>query len=385
MAKVQRSLSFIPQLKIHPTRLITYNEPVWSPTAPPRKDKSMNSNQIISVFEDGEWKLKTLSSTFLKSSRQGNGYLSSQAKKRLKLAIEYFLHLNKPVNGKSGNSGQHYDKKITFITLTLQSKQIHTDNEIKKECLNQFLIELSRYHKVTQYVWRAEYQKNGNIHFHILANRYIIWTDVRNRWNRIVNKLGYVDRYGDEQREFHKDGFKLRTELLNKWPAEKQKKAYERGIRLNWRDPNSTDIHSIHGITNIKAYLTKYLTKQENTPPKKGSEGKEDKKDIGRLQEITPPEKASVGQEDKKDIGRGWAASMVLSNIKGARTIIDSEIEAQLNHITKHFPDKVYSTDYFSIIEIDLQLIHAMKCTALEDLFNQYILKEFMQAVQLKI
>jgi len=363
MAKVKRSLSFIPQLKIHPTRLITYNEPVWSPTAPPRKDKSMNSNQIISVLENGEWKLKELSSTFLKSSRQGNGVLSTQAKKRLKLAIEYFLHLNKPVNGKSGNSGQHYDKKITFITLTLQSKQIHTDNEIKKECLNQFLIELSRYHKVTQYVWRAEYQKNGNIHFHILANNYVVWTDVRNRWNRILNKLGYVDRYGDEQREFHKDGFKLRTELLNKWPADKQKKAYERGIRLNWRDPNSTDIHSIYGITNIKAYLTKYLTKQENTPPEKPSED----------------------QEDKKDIGRGWAASVILSNIKGARTVIDSEIESQLNHITKHFPDKVYKTDYFTIIEIDLQLIHAMKCTAIEDLFNQYILKEFMQAVQLKI
>jgi len=363
MAKVQRSLSFIPQLKIHPTRLITYNEPVWSPTAPPRKDHGMNSNQIVSVFEDDEWKLKPLSSTFLNSSRQGNGYLSYQAKKRLKLAIEYFLHLNKPVNGKSGNSGQNYDKKITFITLTLQSMQIHTDNEIKKECLNQFLIELSRYHKVTQYVWRAEYQKNGNIHFHILANNYVVWTDVRNRWNRILNKLGYVDRYGEEQREFHKDGFKIRTELLHKWPGDKQKKAYERGIRLNWRDPNSTDIHSIHGIRNITAYLTKYLTKQENTPPKKGSEGQEDKKDIGRL----------------------WAASVVLSNIKGAESVIDSEIEAQLNHLTKYFPKKVYKTDFFSIIEIDLQLIHAMKCTALEDLFNQYILKEFMQAVQLKI
>jgi hypothetical protein len=363
MAKVQRSLSFIPQLKIHPTRLITYNEPVWSPTAPPRKEKSMNSNQIVSVFEAGEWKLKQLSSTFLKSSRQGNGYLSTQAKKRLKLAIEYFLHLNKPVNGKSGYSGQHYNKKITFITLTLPSKQIHTDNEIKKECLNQFLIELSRYHKVTQYVWRAEYQINGNIHFHILANNYVIWTDVRNRWNRIVNKLGYVNRYGDEQREFHKNGFKLRSEMLNNWPAEKQKKAYERGIRLDWRDPNSTDIHSIHGITNIKAYLTKYLTKQEDVPVK--------------------PKKED--EDDKKDIGRGWAASMVLSNIKGARTVIDSEIEAQLNHITKYFPEKVYKSDYFSIIEIDLQLIHAMKCTALEDLFNNYILKEFNQAVQLKI
>jgi hypothetical protein len=88
---------------------------------------------------------------------------------------------------------------------------------------------------------------------------------------------------------------------------------------------------------------------------------------------------------EKKEIGRGWAASVILSNIKGARTAIDSEIEAQLNHITKHFPDKVFKSDYFSVIDIDIELIHQMKCTTLEALFNAYIVKEFQESVQLKI
>ena len=34
--------------------------------------------------------------------------------------------------------------KIGFVTLTLPSEQRHTDNEIKKYCLNQLLIELRK-------------------------------------------------------------------------------------------------------------------------------------------------------------------------------------------------------------------------------------------------
>ena len=363
MAKVERSLSFIPIIKVHPSKIITYNEVHWSPTPPPRNDVNNSRSHLITIEKNGKMEFKRVSTAFLNSTRHGNGYLSTQAKKRLKLAIEYFLLLNKPSNGKSGNSGQHYNKRITFITLTLPSKQIHTDNEIKKECLNQFLIEMSRYHKVTQYVWRSEYQKNGNIHFHILANNYIIWKDVRNRWNRIINKLGYVDRYRDEQIKFHANGFQVRDELLKTWSAEQQKKAYHRGLRLDWRDPNSTDIHSIYGITNIKAYLTKYLTKE-----KKQSE-----------------EHFKQPIEEEKKFGRIWAASSVLANIKGASTIIDGEFEEHLKNIEKHFPNQVYKDKYFTIIDITIDMIHTLKCSSIENLFNSYLLKEFGHSTQLII
>lgn len=363
MAKIKRELTLIPIVKVHPSKIIVYNEINWHPSPPPRKNVNNARSALVQVEKDGKIVLKRISMSFLNSTRQANGYLSKQATKRLKLAIEYFLLLNKPQNGKSGNSGQHYDKKITFITLTLPSQQIHSDNEIKKECLNQFLIEMSRYHKVSQYVWRAEYQKNGNIHFHILANRYIIWQDVRNRWNRIINKLGYVDRYREDQIKFHKDGFKLRPELLKAWSADKQKKAYERGLRLNWNDPNSTDIHSIYGITNIKAYLTKYLTKQEKTPE----------------------ENLTANLEEKKEIGRGWAASSVLANIKGASTMIDGKIEEHLKNIEEHFPESIFRDQYFTVISIDFHMLHTLKCHELESLFSSYLLTQFGHSCQLEL
>jgi len=361
MAKITRTLNFIPIIKVHPSKIITYNEVYWNPCPPPRHAGNNVRSHLVQVEKNGKIELKRVSSSFLNSSRQGNGYLSVQAKKRLKLAIEYFLLLNKPNNGKSGNSGQHYNKRITFITLTLPSKQIHTDNQIKKECLNQFLIELSRYHKVSQYVWRSEYQKNGNIHFHILANNYIIWKDIRNRWNRIINKLGYIDRYREEQLKFHENGFKLRPELLKTWSADKQKNAYCRGLKLDWRDPNSTDIHSIYGITNIKSYLTKYLTKQEKQPE----------------------ENLNSQFEEQKIFGRSWAASSVLANIKGASTIIDGEIEEHLKNIEEHFPNSFYKDQYFTIIDINIEMIHSLNCTSIENLFNSYLLEAFGHTSQL--
>lgn len=363
VAKFERKLTLIPILKIHPSQLITYNETHWYPSRPPHKEKDKETTTLIQVEVNGKIELKRVSTKFLYSTRQGNGKLSKQAKKRLELAIEYFLLLNKPQNGKSGNSGQHYQKQITFTTLTLPSKQIHSDTEIKSKCLNQLLIELSRYHKVEQYVWRAEKQKNGNIHFHMLADRYIIWQDIRNRWNRIINKLGYIDRYKIEQEKFHKAGFQVRQELIQTWPAEAQKKAYERGKRLNWNDPNSTDIHSIYGITNIKNYLTKYLTKGEKTSE----------------------EHSKKSTEIPVNIGRGWAASTILSNIKGASSQIDSKLQEHLKNIERTFPEKVYKAVYFTIIDITLEDIHSLHCRELEIIFAEYLSRQFNYYSQLII
>ena len=363
MAKGKRELVLIPIIKIHPSKIITYNEINWYPHPPPRKTYNSNSSTLITVETENGIQLKRISNKFIKSSRQGNGTLSKQAKKRLKLAIEYFLLLNKPQNGKTGNTGRHYNNQITFITLTLPSKQIHTDNEIKSKLLNQFLIEISKYNLVNMYIWRAEYQKNGNIHFHILANKFIPWQVIRNRWNRILNKLGYIDRYRAEQEEYHKNGFKLRTDLLNKWSKEAQLKAYHRGKRLNWRDPNSTDIHKIQNITNIKDYLTKYLSKTDQQKE----------------------ENLTANSEVKKEIGRTWAASTIISNIKGASSQIDSRIEPILEYLKKYFPERIYKGEYFTVIEFSIFEIESYKCAELFNLFYSYMNKEFNYSKQLSL
>lgn len=40
-----------------------------------------------------------------------------------------------------------------------------------------------------------EFQGNGNLHYHIVTDTYIDYFLAQKIWNRIINKLGYVDVY----------------------------------------------------------------------------------------------------------------------------------------------------------------------------------------------
>ena len=72
-----------------------------------------------------------------------------------------------------------------------------------------------------------------------------------------------IDEYKREQEEFHKDGFRLRSDMIEYWPEEAQRKAYEFGKFTNWNEPNTIDIHSVKNIKNLAAYLIKYMSKNE--------------------------------------------------------------------------------------------------------------------------
>lgn len=364
----------VPCLKVHPSKIITYYQTQYLGAKPSfQKRENANSSQIV-VEVNGKLEFKRVSNSFLNSTRKSTGELSKIGKKKLTTAIEYFLLLNKPNNSKSGYTGRNFSNKIAFITLTLPSKQLHSDKEIKEKCLNQFLIELSRYHKVSQYVWRSEYQKNGNIHFHILVNRYVWWNDVRNRWNRIINKLGYVEEYHKELTDYHKHGFQVRADLLKQWPLEKQYQAWKAGKKSDWNNPNSIDVHGLKNISNVKNYLIKYMSKSEQTPP----------------QTTEPPETLTIETLNdqlvkQRETGRIWGCSIIFSNIKGATTEIDSKLEETLKTLEEHFPNSVYKSDYFTIIEINLQQLESLKCLELLNLFRKYLLDTFNFCSQMTI
>ena len=137
--------------------------------------------------------------------------MSYKANKRVRLAIDWMVYLSKKKPLYSAEKKNKYQFKLNFITLTLPSKQKHSDNEIKATLLNQFLIELRHKYKLHNYLWRAESQANGNIHFHVVTDIFVPWRTLRTDWNRIQEKLGYISRY---QEKTGKD------------------------------DPNSTDVHN---------------------------------------------------------------------------------------------------------------------------------------------
>jgi hypothetical protein len=204
--------------------------------------------------------------------------LSHHARKRLQKALDFMIYRanNKQINGsdvknkqigteityqKGNKRDTSLDYKITFVTLTLSAQQIHSDEDIKKYMLKYFLRYLREKEKVTDYVWKAEKQQNGNIHFHILTNKYIPWQNIRSEWNRLQNKEGfnYVDKYSANMNEYFKNGFKVFPN--DERSRTEQYTVYKKNKLINWTNPNSTDIHAIYKINNIAAYMSKYMSK----------------------------------------------------------------------------------------------------------------------------
>lgn len=341
---VKSQLILIPTIVVHPHQINYYNQVVWHP----KKNKtSYDQNSEISEFRRH--------AHLLDSKRTPAGNVSKIAKRKITKAIDYLLLFASDKKVTAIKSGRKFNFKIAFITLTLPSQQIHSDNEIKRKCLNSFLIELSKYENVHNYIWRAEKQKNGSIHFHIIIDKFVHWNDIRNRWNRIVNKLGYVDRYRASMKEFYKDGFKVRNELIKNWSEVKQRASYKRNLETGYHSPNSTDVHSIKQIHNLTHYFIKYLTKNENNPK----------------------DQTSKEEEKHKQTGRIWGASRNLQNIKGASIILDSELQTELETIIAETNCKAYTSDYFSIFYIDFQKLNSSGGNTIFQRFAEYLVNEF--------
>lgn len=132
----------------------------------------------------------------------------------------------------------NYDKKkskeaqqfLTFVTLTLPVKQRHTD-KVLRQLLVRFIENLTRVKGVHHYIWKAEPQKNGNIHFHLLIDRAVPNQEIQRLWNNQLNSIGYIEQYLKEKK----------TDV----------------------HPPTTDIHGLKKVRNTANYLMKYMTKNE--------------------------------------------------------------------------------------------------------------------------
>ena len=341
----------IQHLAIHPTHISVYQE---------RIGKKSGSTNFIDFDSDGN--PVYMSESFLKSSRKAAGTVSNIARRKMSRAIDYLVLMSVEKKVKERFTGKMITFKVAFITLTLPSKQIHTDSELINKCLNQFMIEAKKYYQVKNYVWRAEKQKNGNLHFHIILDKFIPWYEMRNRWNRIVNKLGYVDRF--QEKHGHST-------------------------------PNSTDIHSTRKIKDIRKYLAKYMSKNEKALIEIVQKYKEYPDSLNevenyQLSKLSPKELERMTNITKSEIeamnqtGRIWACNQELSNIKGCQLDIDSEVQNEVNKIISECKPRIYRADYFQVFSIDLKMIYRHSREILFKYFCDYLINEFGYYPQLK-
>ena len=94
-----------------------------------------------------------------------------------------------------------YSKRLpVFLTLTIPPIQMVEHNFAKRELLMRFIDILKSTYKVKHYFWRAELQRNGQIHFHLIVDHYLARHAVQHDWNKIIySALGLSDTYTFKQ------------------------------------------------------------------------------------------------------------------------------------------------------------------------------------------
>lgn len=120
-----------------------------------------------------------------------DGSVSNKAATRIRNAVNWMLFLSKKKKVYSSKERTTFSFLLNFITLTLPSRQMHSDDFIKENMLVPFLEWMHRSHGNAMYVWKCESQINGNIHFHITAHTFIHWRSVAKKWNVLLNRYGY--------------------------------------------------------------------------------------------------------------------------------------------------------------------------------------------------
>ena len=199
---------------------------------------------------------------------------SSGSKKRMKKILDLWHYSLKQ------------EEKINFITLTLSS---NWKKNIKYETYIKNFIENIKY-KIGSfnYIYKAEFQDNGNLHYHILIDKNIHWKIVRSTWNKIQKV--HVDDYQMKMKNKYKNGYYLdknmcykNGEMVNE---EVQKKRYQIGKKANWRNPNSTDLKEIDDKKMIGNYINKYMNKQDNVDENNNQKNTPIKSYWGKNQEL---------------------------------------------------------------------------------------------------
>ena len=249
--------TIVEQYSLTPCSLALYNR-FYKNGVSPQKE---NSNTSEKLYFDEKGNI-----TLVKpASEKKNGHnfeLSKQARKNLRSKVTWLYHFAKKQTIVTRKGKMLSNFKMNFVTLKLPSEQIHPSDFITKNCLNQLFIEISKKYNFKNFVWRLEYQKNGNLHYHIATDCYIDYHFLLKNWNRILNKYGYVDLYTRKFSTLSLSDYIKAHNYGEKTDFKTLQERYAKGCREGWKNPNSVDVKAVFGKSNIAFYISKYMAKK---------------------------------------------------------------------------------------------------------------------------
>lgn len=240
-----------------------------------------------------------------------------------------------------------------FLTVTLPSKQVHGDAEINRACLQPFLQKLKRDYEIENYFWRAEAQDNGNVHYHILTDRYIPKRYLQLTWNMCTEALGYLSRYFEESGSLtppSTEVHRIRTQVKDKRTGK-------------WKEVDPVD------------YLLDYVMDTPQPEPDEVPEGEERSEPRRLVGKIRHGDGTVTTYVTRAIEGRVWGMSDSLREIREPRAEVSFGLvvaleKAREQGILKRF-DNEHATMYFGPVGLVISRASAQTWNLVKNYYLQ--------------
>lgn len=249
---------FIPSYSLTPNKLVSFNS-VFIRNKEAGTLKHISEKRSMYSHINVEKSIKRSSHNFK---------ISDSANKNLKQKINWLYYLSKARFVKTYSGKELFNFKMCFLTLTLPSKQKHPTKECTKLYLNTFLTEVRERTKMENYVWRLEFQKNGNVHYHLCTDTFLDYHFVRKIWNKILGKYGYIQDYKNKFQNLSLSDYNNLVNHDRKVDFKIIAKRYATGKKNNWENAPSVDVKSVVSNKTIAGYISKYFSKDSDSNTK---------------------------------------------------------------------------------------------------------------------
>lgn len=259
---MDQPFQIMPCFSLEPTKLTLYNRVFRNSDY----DENGNKRDKVKRLDLAGSEKSPIAKPLKRQSH--NLLLSDNAYRTLRKRISWLYYLSKSRYRKTYNGKEIYNFKICFLTLTLSSEQRTSTADVTNKMFNQFLTELRQRTGMENYVWRMEYQRNGNVHYHLVTDTYLDYYFVLPIWNRIQDLNGYIKPYQEKMRQMSLSDYNRIYNTSGKKEFSVMAKQYAKGKSKDWSQPNSVDLKSVISKKAIGAYISKYFGKNEQKAQK---------------------------------------------------------------------------------------------------------------------
>jgi hypothetical protein len=156
-----------------------------------------------------------------------SGKMTSGSVKRIRKAVDILIQRSPPKMVYNPIIKKSHSFTLGFVTLTISDNTKISAKDAHKKLLRPWLRRMKSICDF-EYIWKVEFQKRGQLHYHVTINEFIDYRIIKKEWNRLQRKAGLLEKFATKFKHYN---------------------------------PNSTDVHAVYKVKDIAAYLSKYLSK----------------------------------------------------------------------------------------------------------------------------